>query len=742
MLVYNVKEGSVSVRRIASSSSNVINIIPQGGKIYVVGEEAGWLRTVSGYYVFKSSNLELDNPLQTTVQNSPKRNVLLAATTDSTNLKPGQYVVLDTGQTGYQTQAKTAEQIQAEQESKISQADKVVSDDVVRNEYDQDKALTIKFNSKDLKTKKIVKWNADGTPATDEEGNYVLVDAPDIVSDENAKNAIIQIVSNNNRKYAIFQDKNGNQWLSPMEESSIGDYANPKVENTNGEFSDLNQAEKEARERESETILEQIGRLGSRLISTYFYSIDMQIEDARTVFGMPYQFMPIVDPRTVKGEEISAFSHFGRKFQEKIIARAPILYIQAGLPLFMRGYSDKDRTSMFEALTGKIENLEKETLNKIIDNQDSQYYAFQEDSNSYFKAVNSACTALAHFLQIEKVQIPSIPIAQTISDASETAGEVIDNALNPKALGNINWALRTNHSLGWYRGAVAFYINSETQIQESFSNTTRQSELAGKINQLSDRAMEAAFLLGGVAGALDDRGYSNLSSLANFQQEWNRETGHGDNAPGMLGSIGQNIQTFIAGGKMIFPEIWHDSQFGRSYNVTIKLDSPDSDNVSIFLNVLVPLAHILGFVLPRYAGNNMYVNPYLVRCFYKSMFHIDMGIITSCQVTRGDSGSWNSDGLPCHVNVELTIKDMYSQLAQSSGSGNTTIISNAAQLEYLASLAGVHVPFSSYTRLFELWYALNGVNRIKQNLVGSFTNMAQSLFRVISNAYRVDRYHT
>ena len=45
-------------------------------------------------------------------------------------------------------------------------------------------------------------------------------------------------------------------------------------------------------------------------------------------------------------------------------------------------------------------------------------------------------------------------------------------------LGNFDWGLASQHPFaGYHRGSVSFYINSETQVQESFSNSTTQSQL-------------------------------------------------------------------------------------------------------------------------------------------------------------------------------------------------------------------------------------------------------------------------
>ena len=47
-----------------------------------------------------------------------------------------------------------------------------------------------------------------------------------------------------------------------------------------------------------------------------------------------------------------------------------------------------------------------------------------------------------------------------------------------------------------YKGGVAFYVDAEPQISESLSNSTTQSQLAEKINSVSDLGREMQFLLG------------------------------------------------------------------------------------------------------------------------------------------------------------------------------------------------------------------------------------------------------
>jgi hypothetical protein len=144
--------------------------------------------------------------------------------------------------------------------------------------------------------------------------------------------------------------------------------------------------------------------------------------------------------------------------------------------------------------------------------------------------------------------------------------------------------------------------------------------------------------------------------------------------------------------------------------------------------------------MPRFAASNTYITPFLVRCFYKSMFHIDMGMISSCDIVKGDMGAWTQDGLPTQVIVNLSIKDLYSVLSQSTNYGNNTILSNPAQMEYLASMCGISVAPANFSRSLELWYTLKGVNRLRDQVIDAYNAMMQVTFSTINNVLQPVRW--
>ena len=141
----------------------------------------------------------------------------------------------------------------------------------------------------------------------------------------------------------------------------------------------------------------------------------------------------------------------------------------------------------------------------------------------------------------------------------------------------------------------------ETKVSDSFGNSTSQSSLASSIDGLSDTARELNYLIGNVAGNIGAGGlYDEVMGLGGSLMENTSDTinsllGKGNILSNMMGKL----QTILSGGRMIFPEIWSDSSFSRSYSISLKLVSPSGDKLSIFYNILVPIYHLMAFVLPR-----------------------------------------------------------------------------------------------------------------------------------------------
>lgn len=403
------------------------------------------------------------------------------------------------------------------------------------------------------------------------------------------------------------------------------------------------------------------------------------------IYGLPYQFMTSVDPK-IDG------TMFGQIYAEKVIARMPLLLLAPGKVNFTRAYKSKDDAAQsilayIDDAVG-VDELAQATTNS------GRYYAFEYDYVDYYKHVNAMCMSGAYFLGIENAQIKVGDTYKSIKDVdwgdfgTDTYKKILSN-----------------------REYVAFYIDSASQVNETLSNSTTESQLASKINSFSDTGREISFLLGATTGAefaesygskeLIDQAMATIQSISDQYLNGNK----------LFEDIGKNFATIACGGKLIFPEIWSDSEFSNSYDINIKLRTPDGDKLSWFLNIYVPLAHLICLTAPREAsdaGPNGYISPFLVRGFYKGLFNCDMGIITNLSITRGREKAWTLDGLPTEVDVSLELKDLYKMLAITPYTSAGSFVNNIGLMDYIANMCGININEPDLTRSIEVYCMLKG----------------------------------
>lgn len=420
----------------------------------------------------------------------------------------------------------------------------------------------------------------------------------------------------------------------------------------------------------------------------------LTISSLQGIFGMPYQYMPIADIRLNN-------STFGYKYAEKIVSRMPLLVMVPGVPKFLAGYSNKYKDSVISDIIKDEATGSTSAMEMLLQNP-GKYYGLQIDWVDYFNYVNPMCRAAARFLNIETWAYH-----------------------NSKTLDSYNWQDEQNESIKAklnYKGGVAFYINSENQVSESFANSTGQSAIAGKINGISDLGREMNFLMGTTSslfGAGVDSEVKSQSTdtnttdkdLKTWDVEWKKPAK--SKIETMIGNLTNGMKTVIQGGKLIFPEIWNDSSFSRDYEVSIKLVSPDCDVTSLYINIIVPLIHLVCFTAPRSVSTNGYASPFLIRAFYKGMFNCDMGIITSLSINKGSEGCWSPAGIPTAVDVQFTIKELYGTMSISNNASNLEngLLNNITLMDYLANMCGININEPDFKRMLYFYYSMNYANK-------------------------------
>lgn len=442
-----------------------------------------------------------------------------------------------------------------------------------------------------------------------------------------------------------------------------------------------------------------------------------QIDKVAGVFGLPYQFLPNTDPRLSRSPSAS---HLGYEYADKIISKIPLLFIAPGKPTFMKQYSNSAKTSVLTQLVNAGGNSsDKASLSALME-ETGRYYTFEYDQARYYQFVNPMCRIAARYMNLQDVRI---------------GGEALDT---------INWESFTKsriQSLGDFGdfSSIPFYIDSDTSISESFSNSTTQSMIASTVNNISDMGREINFLLGYGGSAIDviNKNADVAAEIDAAQATIQRLLGSGN----FLSNLANHITTVAAGGRLIFPEIWADSSFSRSYTCRFKFIAPDPSNLSVFLNVIVPLLHLLGLVAPQSIEKNPngYTSPFLVRAIYKGVFNVDMGIITDMSVTKGAECQWTPSGVPTSIEVSVSIKDLYQVLSitpTTSTAWQYDTMNNTALMDYIANLCGVNMYKPEIARLIDMWWVNNISNRASDIPSNIWNNIQQKVQNTIMGIYR------
>ena len=266
----------------------------------------------------------------------------------------------------------------------------------------------------------------------------------------------------------------------------------------------------------------------------------------------------------------------------------------------------------------------------------------------------------------------------------------------------------------YYGNTLAFYINSDVSFQDSFGNETTESSLSSPINALSDKARELQFLLGTASQAVGEAFNKVDGTLSEIKKQISNIVDKVSGGNTIFSTIANSVKTIVSGGRLLFPQIWSNSTFSKSYQISLKLTTPSTDRVSWYLNIYVPLCHLMALVLPRSEYTNSYTTPFLIKAFYKGMFNIDMGIITEMTFNKGKEGSWTKDGLPTVVDVSFTIQDLYSAMGITSTAsmfkGKT--LQNVAEMDYIANLCGININEPDVFRMVKLWATFNITNKV------------------------------
>ena len=250
---------------------------------------------------------------------------------------------------------------------------------------------------------------------------------------------------------------------------------------------------------------------------------------------------------------------------------------------------------------------------------------------------------------------------------------------------------------------VPFGMSKGVNVSESFSNSTETHPIVNQYNEMygeSNQARLSRTVTSQGGKELVGQVKEKMEGVDFTDKDGNITMGSALAAAGKMFAsyAGQRVfdgelgMVMSGSGRFILPEIWADSTFDRSYNISFKFRSPYGHRLSIYENTLVPLIFLIAMTAPRAVGISSYTSPFYVKAFSKGLFSCDMGMITSLSISRGeDKNDRTFEGFFRTVSVSMSIKDVLPtmQMGLDAGMWSLNKAANNGMINYMCNLAGV-----------------------------------------------------
>lgn len=486
------------------------------------------------------------------------------------------------------------------------------------------------------------------------------------------------------------------------------------------------------------------------------------------LFGIPYQFRPAID---VRQDNIS--KKIGRKFIENIVNEAPVVTIIPGKPKYLPGVKNKTgwTHAFMQAASGNFAELQQLTADE--DGTNVRYYDFQQSYTEYMKYVNIFCRTAATFLELNQT-LDGTPLqsydwrnyrwtgdnyksvagkllasasnnikngmVELLSTFGKSAKDVFNKVMNSDGSGNNSYLMRysttsstdeedaTMESLLQTANFLQFYCDPDMGTSEGGSNNVGESKIKGMLDTGSDAMKELAFITssGGVSSeGLQDITGSGLNALSDHIT-----SSSGAGVTEFLKRILDTSGSVLKGENVIMPQIYNSSDYERRKSLTVHLKAPYGNKYAYYMDVLVPMFHLLCLALPKQTTANTYGAPFLIKAYCEGVFTCNLGIVTGISINKTVSPeSWTNDGFPSEVDVTLDIVDLYSDLTMSPQNSPALFLSNSSLIEYLATTCGLNLlqPQLSTKMSYIIQTVKNSITDIPHNIISEVTDKIENI---------------
>ena len=372
---------------------------------------------------------------------------------------------------------------------------------------------------------------------------------------------------------------------------------------------------------------------------------------------------------------------YGNEYLRKFIEEGNFVAIEAGQPRL--SISQDDYIEGAVDVEGE-EDIAAGLIDSIQQSTDGELFRFETAMDKYWRDVRYLTSTCAYMLGIGD------EIEALLGSENSV---VLENGFRTFDWGSYSSSFLEEHTDG-SREYVTFYNDGIIEASENVSNSVGPTSIESNINNnaitnnpVANMMGEVAMLTGqDVGSAIDDiedaSGEDITQSRGVFRRVKDLFTG---------GSSAMNI-------KMNLPDVWQDTNYSKDYNLEFKLTTPHGDPVSVYMNIIVPLCHLIPLISARQIGvSNSYIAGYILRIYCKGMVNLDYGMATNVSIRRNQE-SVSINGLPTEIDVTMTVTDLMPMLALPEEMSHNNIRDVVGLMGYLGTLTGFNTTYYTFGR--------------------------------------------
>lgn len=501
---------------------------------------------------------------------------------------------------------------------------------------------------------------------------------------------------------------------------------------------------------------------------------------ARRFFGVPYQWLADTDLRS--GGADGDLGHF----YFDMLKESPRLVVVPGKPMFLADMDNETKKSYIQAMADSLADLGTRITNNITSDAwrdklgsgeyDMKFFSFQQDWTDFRRYFNSMVQQTAIFMGIGGESVPGAEGEHTCfgefdwsnytlsmymagrksnagygnfgsgGDGSGGAGAE-DQSFSEKISSwtssmydKFNQAMSGDQSAADMLQSLTddrkyyteFYINPNIGYTETFNNITSQSIFAQLFENASEMAKEFGFFMDSVRYDEAGRASTNQKAEEIMRSQVNSLGLSGGGIQGLLNRFLHGATTVLSGANLVFPDIWKNASFGKSYNIEIELKTAYGNRKNILMDLFVPAWFWICLTAPRQLSVNSFRSPFLLRCHVPGIFNSDMAIVESLNISKGGDGTaWSAEGFPLEMRLSINIRELYSSLSISSINAASlddayNYLWNTALHDYIGSMSGLDMREADTYRKLQVAKTLAG-NAVRGFFEHPFDTLAERI---------------